>query len=179
MDGSDSLSWSSAYELAFFFPPFKSIVKQCLPWGSTFQHGRTWVKWEILPVFMKHQAKEREWISKDNLVSNLTEEEQIPSVWCFFFPHYIWLCYYFEQPTSTEQAERRVGGLVVAHLVHHLQQTVWTAWSSQAAGDLIRKRSILLWGQGFDFETLHFYCMSLTINITGFFSSLQRANFWF
>lgn len=30
-----------------------------------------------------------------------------------FFSHYIWLCYYFEQPTSTEQAEMcRVGGLV-------------------------------------------------------------------
>lgn len=74
------MSW-----LFFFFSWNQLWNKHCLSWGSIFQHGRTWMEWEIFLIFMKHKAKEREWISKGNLVSNLSVEEQIPSV--FFSLH--------------------------------------------------------------------------------------------
>lgn len=65
----------------------------------------------------------------------------------------------------------------MAHLVHHLQLTVGTVWKSKAAGDLIRKISILLWRQRFYLEMLSFYCMSLTMNINGFFFLLPKGQF--
>lgn len=63
------------------------------------------------------------------------------------------------------------GWVGMAHLTHHLQLTAGTVWGLRAAGDLIKKRRMLHWGQGSCFGMLCFYCTLLTLNINVFPSS--------